>query len=552
MAAVCSAASLLAPSNSAQAQDAARPAPRPVSPPVIDTIILERAGVFPDSVAEESWVFRAMNALHVITKPRVIRAELLFGPGQPYDSAVVAESERNLRDLQLFRSIGIDTTTLEDGKFAVIVKTVDGWSTKPKVSFAVAADGTVTVTLGVLEINLLGTGSLVQVYYVKDVDRDGLKLATQLNRMFGSRFSVGGSYQPLSDGTLGDWQLGFPFYSSVDRSGNEYMGFGADRRVIQFTASGQNSLDSIFWTQQAFRNDLTVAFASRATVFEYLRFGAVGQVKQEKYFLEADSLQSIPDSVSGYLGGLVEFRHSRFRRLRMFNGFGTEDVDLSTALSIGINVAPEAFGYARAGFGPNLIAATAVRLGRRAFVHSQIEATSLFSSAGLDSGRVVIQATLGHKPAPRQATVLHLEAGASEAPPPGGQFDLGFTTPPRLFAPHSFVGTRELWGMLEHRYFAFENVVNLVSIGFAGFFDFGGAWYHDLQPSRYGGNVGVGLRLGAALGTIPNMGRLDVGYLFGDGFSGSPWAISFGAGFAFPQRVKLRTDRDPAVTATGI
>ena len=111
--------------------------------------------------------------------------------------------------------------------------------------------------------------------------------------------------------------------------------------------------------------------------------------------------------------------------------------------------------------------------------------------------------------------------------------------------------------MFEHRWFAFDKVLNLVGIGFAAFLDVGGAWYAKSdgiapsQPSRFGGNVGVGIRLGSTLSTIPNTGRLDVGYQFGDGVPGNGWAVSFGSGFVFPKRVQLRTDRQPVVTATG-
>jgi hypothetical protein len=538
----------------AQAQDVSP------TPPVIDTIILRRSNVFPDSIAATSGIFRTMNNLHVITKPRVIRRNLLFKQGEPYDSALVVQSERILRDLQIFSALHIDTATV-DGRFAVIVDTRDGWSTKPKIKFAVASDGTVTTTLGILEINLLGTGILAQAYYVKEVDRDGADLALQWNRIY-RRITLGGSAQLLSDGTKGNWQLGAPFYSSIDRIGGMYDGFGADRRVFQFRASNPATLDSITYNQTAFINDFTGAIAHRALPNGYLRFGAVGQVKQEKFILQRDTGMTVPDTVSGYFGGLAEYRHDRFRQIRMFNGFGTEDVDMSTALSLTVNLAPEAFGYPETGIGAAVIAAGAVRLGSRGFLHARLDANGLFGSglynaAGLDSGRVVLQTTLGYKVSPRQATVLHLEGGLQEFSAPGTQFDLGFTTPPRLFPPHAFVGTHSAWGMFEHRWFAIDNFLNLVGIGFAGFLDYGGAWYTEsdgaslAQDPRFGGNVGIGLRLGSTLSTIPNTGRLDVGYRFGDGVEGSPWAISFGAGFVFPKRVNLRTDRQPVVSASG-
>lgn len=365
----------------------------------------------------------------------------------------------------------------------------------------------------------------------------------------------------MSDGNKHNWQLGLPFYSSINKTGGMYDGFASDARVFQFRAANAG-LDSIAYTQDAVINNFTAAVATRPRPDGYVRFGAVGQFKQDKFILQSDTASNVPDTLSGYFGGLGEYRRNRYRQVRMFNGFGTEDVDLSTALGVVVNVAPEAFGYPQTGVGAAIIAAGAVRIGAHAFVHAQLTADGLFgsglyNSAGLDSGRVVLQSTFGYKAAPRQATVLHVEAGMQENSAPGSQFDLGFTTPPRLFSPHAFVGTREVWGMLEHRWFVFDNVLDLLGIGFAAFLDYGGAWYPDPdgaalgQPSRFGGNVGLGLRLGSVLSTIPNTVRFDVGYKFGDGVEGSRWGVNLGAGFVFPKPVNLRTDRQPVVTATG-
>jgi len=552
--ALLSAALPLALSQPAHAQEVTPTAP------VIDTVIIRRSDVFPDSIAATSGIFRLMNKLHPVTREHVIKKYLLFEQGQPFDSTLVSQSERTLRDLQIFSALTIDTATVDD-KFAVIVDTRDGWSFKPKISFAVASDGTVTATLGILEINLAGTGILAQAYYVKEVNREGAELALQWNRIY-RRVTTGFSASLLSDGDNGNWQLGAPFYSSIDRLGGMYKGFGADRRVLQFVSTNESGTDSIQWEQDALINDFTASIASKYRPSGYLRFGAVGELRQEKFSLKSDSGMSVPDSVSGYFGGLVELREDKFRRLRMLNGFGTEDVDLSRALSLTVNLAPQAFGYPETGVGLALIASGAIRLGRQSFLHGRLDANGLFgsawyNSAGLDSGRVVLQTTLAVKSGQRHATILHLEGGMQENPKPGTQFELGFTTPPRLFPAYSFVGTREAWGMFEHRWFAIDNFLNLVGIGFAAFLDYGGAWYAESdgaplgQQPRFGGNVGIGLRMGSTLSTIPNTGRLDVGYQFGDGVVGNGWAISFGSGFAFPKRVNLRTDRQPVVSATG-
>ena len=124
-------------------------------PPTIQSIQLERRDIFDPE--ERSWYAKVANALHIQTRPHVIRRELLVKPGEPYDSALVAESERNLRSLGVFRRVLIDSVRTDSG-LVLRVTTKDGWSTKADWRFR-SAGGDVEFTIGMVEDNLLGTAS---------------------------------------------------------------------------------------------------------------------------------------------------------------------------------------------------------------------------------------------------------------------------------------------------------------------------------------------------------------------------------------------------------
>jgi hypothetical protein len=94
----------------------------------IDTIIIERDNVFSEEEAASSGIFRFMNKIHITTQEFVIRDYLQFEAGEPFDSASVAESERQLRLKRLFRELTVDSVRLEDGRLAVMVHSQDGWS----------------------------------------------------------------------------------------------------------------------------------------------------------------------------------------------------------------------------------------------------------------------------------------------------------------------------------------------------------------------------------------------------------------------------------------
>lgn len=504
--------------------------------PVVDTIIIYRSNVFPPEVADSSGFYRGANSIHFVTKESVIRNELLFEVGQPYDSTLVDESQRNLRNKQIFRELSFDTTRV-DGRLAVVIRTRDGWSLKPKFSIGVASDGTVTGQLGINDINVLGTGNQVFVAYQKEVDREGLNLSLNFSRMLGSDVDFRTNYAGMSDGKNGNWYLGIPLRSVQSRAGLEHNGVAADQNVIRYRVDSSGE-DSTTYRRQALVLDLDATLAVATRSRGYLRAGISGEFRNEGYS-PADTISSeiptIPDSLYGMFGVFVEVNRSRFWETDQLNGFGTEDVDLSPHLRLGLNLAPSALGYERTGLGPSIDFSSGIEI-PGGFVWAGLKANGLWNSAGLDSARVLANLAAGYKPSTDHALVGQIQAGLLENTPPGSEFDLGYQNAPRSWAPHSFVGTRTVWGMLEYRWYRFKNIAKLFDVALAGFGGYGGAWYED-QDSRFGGNLGVGLRMGSSVATVATTGRLDFGWRFGnDPLGGSEFVVSFGSGFVFPIR----------------
>ena len=248
------------------------------------------------------------------------------------------------------------------------------------------------------------------------------------------------------------------------------------------------------------------------------------------------------------VGLSMDYLRSGFLTLRpAANGFNVEeDLDLSLKVHLGVWLAPSNMGYVRTGVGPEaqLWVGTG---GPRYYARGAFRTNGLFTSAGLDSGRVDVEASFGARIFREHWDLLYLTLGAQENPPPGGEYDLGAGSAsaaasanqqvvsffgPRLFDPHAFTGTRTIWGTYEHRWFAFDNVLNLLGIGFAAFLDYGGAWYPD-QEVRLGGDVGLGLRIGSIRSSIVGLSRIDIGYKFGDGSGGGDIVVAFGGAFRY-------------------
>lgn len=494
--------------------------------PIIDSIDVITHDIFDTAQARGNVLAGLMNALHVRTRPWVVRQELLFRAGEPLDARRLAETERNLRRLGIFRDASVDTVRV-DGRLVAHVVTYDGWTTSLETALSFTGD-VVTWSAGLNERNVLGTGHLVGGNYRKEVDRDAWRLRAQLNRLLGSRAFVAGFYDNLSDGYAAAWNAGLPFRSLSDRVELVLPGQVADRRILRFR---DGAVSDTVW-RRALVQEAGLSWAPVAGPGGYVRVALIGSVRRDEYVGIQDTALAIPDSVSGFVGTVVELFRPRFVEVTHLNGFAREeDVSLGTRLLVGANLALPPLGYTQGGVAPFVEAQTGVGTAR-AFARLGVSLNGLVTSEGVDSGQVNAGLTLASRLIPRHATVLHVQAGVKKNPAPGAEFDLGHGLGPRAFEPHAFTGTRSLWGIAEHRVFLFDDLFGLLGLGVAGFVDYGGAWFGD-QAARHGGDIGIGLRGGATSATGPNVGRLDLAYRFGDGITGSRWVVSFGTAYEF-------------------
>jgi hypothetical protein len=502
--------------------------------PIIDGVEITTENVFSEEEIRKNVIFRLLNGIRFDTNPGVVRKELLFRPGSTLDSAQLAETERNLRRLRIFRDVDVDTVSRNDSLLVEVV-TRDAWSTQPIFSFSFSGE-TLTGRIGLSEQNLFGTGNQAKIAWRKSVDRNALELETRFRRVFGSQIDVSGLYFGLTDGDLGAWYVGDPWRSAEDRRAVGYGGDISDRRIPRYRVVSESVTDTTMFRYRGFGHDLVFGVAPTARSGQYTRFLVEGAIRNDRFLFENDTatVQAPPDSVKAWIGGRIETRRDRFEVFQYLNGFSQEDVNLSPYASAGIRLAPSAFGYDRDGVGLIGSVGTGARTGP-VYLRVDLRANALFTTVGVDSGRVVLNLSAAAKPARRHAILLGAFGGILESPAPGSEFDLGFEPAPRSFDPHSFVGTRAMAGTIEYRWYLWDAILGLFGLGVAGFLDYGGAWYPD-QDSRWGGNIGLGLRTGSARGSGTGTGRIDFGYRFGPDFSGSQtegWALSLGTGFTF-------------------
>jgi hypothetical protein len=517
--------------SAAAAQGASDAEPTPSKAPAAATqmlraVTVERRDIF-DPREQRHWFARVANRLHIMTQAPVVRRELLFTAGEPYDSARIAESERNLRALGVFRRVLIDTVRTDSGLVARVT-TKDGWSTKADWRFR-SAGGDVALTMGLVEDNLLGTATSAALRYRKDPDRTSVTVGFRRPRLLFGRVSVGADYDNRSDGRAASALLEQPFFALTSPYGFRLEAEAQDGRILRFLEGRDTAFDTLSRRYVMVRGSM--ARALRASSAGYVRIGVVGQLLRDDYRPER-SAEPFDRTVTAAFGPYLTVNRARFLVARGFAGFAREeDIDLGLTFRTGLLLAPKAFGYERNGIGPELdgrIGAT-IPYG---FAYLDMAARGLMTSAGVDSGSAKLAGTVVFQPVARHVTVLHLEGGWLKDPRPGAEFDLGLGVGPRAFEAHAFTGDRAVFATAEHRVTVDEDLFGLVGLGVAGFVDHGGAWYSGSRR-RVGWDAGVGLRLGPSRTSDADALRFDLARRFANDVAPGGWVVTVGKGFAF-------------------
>lgn len=497
--------------------------------PVLSRIDIVRENIF-DSTEAAPWYAQLINGLHARTRDFVVRRELLIRQRQRFDSALIAESARNLRRLGFFREVALDTLSDSSGHI-LRVTTKDRWTTKGSAAARITG-GQLILNLGLTEANLGGSGVSLGFRYRTEPDRHSFRLALTVPRAVAGT-DVGARIDRLTDGNITLGALMLPFRSLSDRRAMTIELVDLDRRVLRWRDGIVDPVDSLRRVLQQAR--LYAGYAWLAGTGGYLRSDATLLLRREDF---GAYLRGAPIGRSRFaaLGTTIEASRARFHLTQGLRTSGIdEDVNLSPTIRAGLWMSPAPWGYERSGLGVELmLLGGSLLLGGRGFAVGQLAASGR-SAGGLDSGTIRAAGALIVRPVREHLFALYAGGGAQRSPAPGLELDLGFTSGPRAFPVHSFTGDRMYQATAEYQYTVTRDLLGrrIASLGVAAFVDRGGAWYAG-EARRQGTDVGFGLRLGSPrVPTTNGLVRIDLSYRYANDVLPARWVISIGNGFPF-------------------
>jgi hypothetical protein len=517
--------------------------------PAIATVKIERTDVFNlDDPDERHAPYILANKLHIETRERIIRRELLFTEGDPADPAVLYESERNLRRLKfLHDNTRIVTLPRDDGRVDVVVRTRDVWTTRPSVSVRREGNQT-TGRFSFIEDNFMGFGKRLGASYRKDLDRDSGGLEYSDPRLLGTRWTLAATYFDRSDGMLYSADAGRPFYSLLTTQ----AGGGGGSHFSQITTLQLDGEDAPGFRQR--HSDLTVRYgrALRTGYDTVRRLIYRFRLEDDRFDPEPgeDPLSPLPPiGGSGYaalpddhrfrvLEAEYQSSDVRFERASHLDRFDRfQDVNLGNEWSVSLGVSPTFLGDDRTRLFLSGQISRWLHLSPSTF--SRLEANASGRVAARIGENLVTQIDFRHYylGLPRQTLVVHAEQTWGHNLDGEKQLLLGGESGLRGYDNRRFDGNKRLLLNVEDRIYLVFDWLHLVSIALAGFSDAGFVWRagrgEDLGDVV--ADVGIGLRFDVTRGGSGTVIRLDYAYPVSRlGQEENPrGVVSFTAGQAF-------------------
>ena len=160
---------------------------RPYAGKTIRSITIEQENVYSDP---KSWVQRTSNKLHVMTREKIIRRDLLFEVGDKLDPDMVVHTQQLLRSRPYIYStdVRIVADSVDPSQVDIFLKARDSWT----ISVDVNLKSEKRVEAGIYDGNIFGSGNKLKVKtsFKRDhFDYGGNSVGYEMPNVLGSFFS---------------------------------------------------------------------------------------------------------------------------------------------------------------------------------------------------------------------------------------------------------------------------------------------------------------------------------------------------------------------------
>lgn len=478
----------------------------------IRKIQFESRAIFDESnPAEDNWLYRGFNRLHINTREPVLAAQLLFGEGEPLRERLVEESERILRARNYLTSAYIVPAMACPDYIDLLVVTRDAWVTEPEITFT-REGGETESGFGLKDGNFLGTGDAISVSYAKDVERSLVSYEYKTSHLFRTRWATRLYYAQKSDGEDTAFSLERPFYSLQTPWATGIVTENiSEIRVIREGGEDINEFRHRDRTREVY-----FGLATRADD-RFTRRWLVGLTRENDIFSPTELTElGVPEDRKGnYLWLGVEGIENRFATYKNLNQIQrTEDVAMGVNYRLRVG-----YGGARLGNERDLIRyrgsySNVIGVGEHHILqlHGEFDARHYKAPDPVDSGVLGLEVNYNWFRDDQNRWYLRLRYDIGENLQQYEQLTVGGANGLRGYPIDYQRGDRRYILNVERRYFSDLHLFNIVRMGGVAFFDVGRSWgtQIDDESNPHLANVGIGLRFSSSKTKVGNVLHVDL------------------------------------------
>lgn len=463
---------------------------------------------------ENKYFFRLANRLHINTKQFVIRDSLLFNTGDPYKPDLIKESERILRSYKYLYGAEIKPVRYHDNKVDIEVTTRDVWTLTGGVNYS-RKGGENNYGYEIQEGNFLGFGKEVGIKRNANEFRTENEFSYYDPHIGSQRYKLTLNYKYNSDGRAKLFILERPFYSLET---NWAMGIIArNNKRSEVNYSSGSVLEHYYQDDEHYEIN---AGYSRGKIDHHTSRWNFGYTSDKNMFSptnETKNLLLIPaDRNLSYPWIDYDSQDSRFIKTSRIDLIGrVEDINLgdsyriklgwlNTGLGADRNGVIYDMGYSNANqtFADHLLILGANSSGR---VHDGFTQNLMLSG----------QARYFYPLFEHQVFYSEFSFAAGHHLDADNQILLGGQSGLRGYPARIQNGNRRMLFRMEQRYYTNLNVLQLVYVAGAAFFDIGRAWTPGDKADKYAGflkDIGVGLRFSPSRTSRGSIIHLDLAF----------------------------------------
>ena len=482
---------------------------------VIGEIHIVTRNVFdPQDERENNALYRAANAIHIETRPWVIRDKLLFKSGDRVSVHVIDETERVLRSYRTFYDVTIVPVAYHDGIVDVEVSTRDTWSLQPGAS-ASRTGGANRTNLGFTETNALGTGILIGASRFSDPDRTGTLFQVSDPNALDGWTNISYSLAQLSDGESRTVSVNRPFYA-LDT-----------RWAAGVTALSSDQIDSLFengtrTAQFRHRQESGDAFGgwSQGLVGKWVQRYSVGvNYQKNAYNTEANlppPAELPPDQtlVTPYLRyEVVQDSYEKYKNLDLIERPEYLVIGFQSSAQLGRSLT--ALGSTQELWLYTVSASDGYRTPKGGILLGSVSSTGQWGYGPLDKRASSGSIKYYSHPDSRTLVFISLAGDVLRDATSSSQLVLGGDTGLRGYPRNYQSGDQRAVFNIEDRVYTDWYPFRLFRVGGAVFYDLGRAWGGPTANTEHTGwitDVGFGLRFLNARTAFGNVLHIDLAF----------------------------------------